>query len=270
MRLGIGSYTYTWAIGVPGHQPDKRLSLPGLLDKAVNLGFSVLQIADNLPLHQVSEEELNNLVATSAKHQITLEVGARGLNAEHLARYINIAVKCHAPILRFVIDGKDYEPDEATIIAIIKDHVHALEKYGIKLALENHDRFKAKTFARIVEKVGSPWIGICLDTANSLGYGEGFDQVLEVLAPLTINLHIKDYTVSRLHHMMGFLVEGTPAGKGMLPIPQLLDVVGAHGRCESAILELWTPPEKHLDDSIAKENRWALESIDYLNQFFPS
>ena len=270
MRLGIGSYTYTWAIGVPGHQPSNRLSLPGLLDKVVNLGLPLLQIADNLPLHQASEEELKDLINISAKHQITLEIGARGLTAEHLERYIDIASKCGASILRFVIDGKDYEPDETTVIAIVRDQVHTLEKYGIKLALENHDRFKAKTFGRIVEQVGSPWLGICLDTANSLGCGEGFDHVLEVLAPHTVNLHIKDYTVSRLHHMMGFLVEGTPAGMGMLPIPQLLEAIHAHDRCETAILELWTPPEKHLDDSIAKENRWAQESVDYLNQFFPS
>ena len=26
MKLGIGSYTYTWAVGVPGHTPPTPLS----------------------------------------------------------------------------------------------------------------------------------------------------------------------------------------------------------------------------------------------------
>ncbi|WPP50305.1 hypothetical protein [Catalinimonas niigatensis] len=51
MRLGISSYTYTWAVGVPGHFPAQRLDVFGLIRKASELGLSCVQIADNLPLH---------------------------------------------------------------------------------------------------------------------------------------------------------------------------------------------------------------------------
>ena len=50
MQLGISSYTYTWAVGVPGSMPPKPLSAYDLVDKAFNLGLGVVQIADNLPL----------------------------------------------------------------------------------------------------------------------------------------------------------------------------------------------------------------------------
>jgi hypothetical protein len=55
----------------------------------------------------------------------------------------------------------------------------------------------------------------------------------------------------------------------MLDLPALLPRLAATGRCSTAILELWTPPEPELADTIRKEARWAGESMEYLRQFFP-
>ena len=59
MLIGISSYTYTWAVGVPGSLPEKQLSAYDLADKAAELGLKLVQIADNLPLEKLSENELN-------------------------------------------------------------------------------------------------------------------------------------------------------------------------------------------------------------------
>ena len=53
MRVGLSSYTYTWAIGVPGHYPEEPMVLAQLIDQAGALRADVLQLADNLPLHRV-------------------------------------------------------------------------------------------------------------------------------------------------------------------------------------------------------------------------
>ncbi|NTW36601.1 MAG: hypothetical protein HGB17_10810, partial [Syntrophobacteraceae bacterium] len=50
MRLGIGSYTFPWAVGMPGHRPAQPMTALDLLDKATQLGVGVVQICDNLPL----------------------------------------------------------------------------------------------------------------------------------------------------------------------------------------------------------------------------
>jgi hypothetical protein len=97
-----------------------------------------------------------------------------------------------------------------------------------------------------------------------MGAGEGFETVADVLIPYTINLHIKDFTIYRVPHKMGFIVEGRPAGKGMLNIPELLGRTSETGLCRSAILELWTPPETDIERTILKEENWADESISYL------
>jgi hypothetical protein len=50
----------------------------------------------------------------------------------------------------------------------------------------------------------------------------------------------------------------------MLNIPDLIMRTSRTGLCQSAILELWTPPEPEPEATIIKEEKWAQESIEYL------
>lgn len=270
MRLGISSYTYTWAVGVPGHFPDQRLDAFGLINKAAELGVSCVQIADNLPLHMLSDDQLDKLSDHAAQSGIAIEVGTRGLTSDHFHAYLNLAEKLKSPILRMVVDAQNYHPDKEEIISFIRDHLPELEQRNMILALENHDRFSARTFEEIIERIGSDRVGICLDSVNSMGAGEGIESVVDRLGPLTVNLHIKDFSVQRVYHMMGFTIEGKPAGQGMLPIEEIIEKLVTYQRCESAILELWTPPEKTIKETIVKEDKWAVESIDYLSNVIKS
>jgi len=265
MKLGISSYTYTWAIGVSGLMPGDPLSVCGLLDKASSSGIKLVQVADNLPIEEkLSEDELELMLDYSVAKGISLEMGGRGLTVEHTMKCLLAAEIIRSPILRMVIDSTGYEPSITRIKGIIKDLLPEFSSRKIKLAIENHARLKAREFEDIIISAGSKWIGICLDSVNSMGAGEGFETVAEILIPYTINLHIKDFTIKRVPYKMGLVVEGRPAGKGMLNIPDLLAQTMQTGLCHSAILELWTPPESDIQATILKEKRWADESVEYL------
>jgi L-ribulose-5-phosphate 3-epimerase UlaE len=67
---------------------------------------------------------------------------------------------------------------------------------------------------------------------------------------------------------MGLIIEGKPAGKGMLNIKELVDRLSQSNRCHSSILELWTPPESEIEETINKEELWAKESIMFLKEIF--
>jgi sugar phosphate isomerase/epimerase len=268
MRLGISSYTYTWSVGVPGSLPLVPLSAYDLVDKAGASGVGLVQIADNLPLEGMTDNELSELADYAAGNGVAIEMGSRGLTIEHTMNCLRTAERLHSQILRMVIDKSGYEPDLETIIKNIKQLIPEFRSRNIRLAIENHDRFKAREFEELILSVGNEWVGICLDSVNSMGAGEGFETVSEILMPYTINLHIKDFTIFRVFHKMGFIIEGRPAGKGMLNIPELVSALSEKGRCNSAILELWTPPEAAIDETIRKEEQWATESIKYLKQIF--
>jgi len=267
LETGIGSYTYTWAIGVPGYAVASPMTPFGLIEKASELGAKVVQFADNMPLDGFSDEKLLELFQFAQSQSIKLEVGSKGLTSERLKQYIVVAQALHSDILRFVIDENDYQPSPEQVIDIIRPSIPALESADIRLALENHDRLKTVEFAQIIQACNSPYVGICLDTVNSLGVPEGTAEVIRELLPFTVNLHVKDFTIERLEHKMGFKVEGVPAGKGKLNIPFLMQELRALGKCKTAIIELWTPFETTLEETIARENHWAAESVHYLNQF---
>jgi sugar phosphate isomerase/epimerase len=268
MRLGIGTYTYTWAVGVPGHLPEHLMTAAEIVKKANAAGLRCVQIADNLPLEQLATEERHELAEFADGRRVAIEVGARRMTPEHLGRLIDVAAFFGSHTLRFALDGPGFEPSMDDVIAVVREALPRLREAGVRLAIENQGRLLAEEFREIVKQTDEAQVGICLDPVNSMGAGEAVREVVRLLAPHTLNLHIKDFSVRRVSHRMGFVVEGTPAGQGMLDVRWLLEEVRGHGRCESAILELWTPPESDPEKTIVKEARWAEESLRYLKPLF--
>jgi len=261
MRLGLSSYTYTWAVGVPGSEPDRPLTAEDLLERASGLGVPVVQFADNLPLHDLDVHDLARRARTLG---VDLEVGTRGIDRDNLLRYLEIATAVGSPLVRIVVDTADHHPGPQEVM----DRLGALRSEftaaGVTLALENHDRFTAAELAGVVHTLGDDWTGVVLDTVNSFGALEAPDVVIGTLAPLAVNVHVKDFAITRAGHMMGFTIEGRPAGRGRLDIPVLIARIRQHRADITAVLELWTPPQESLASTIDTERRWAEESIAYL------
>jgi 3-oxoisoapionate decarboxylase len=255
MKLGIGSYAYAWSIGVPGYPaPSQPMDAIGLVQRAAAYGVHLVQIADNLPLDALSEPALEALIAEAARLGVRIEVGTRGIQTDHL--------------LRVVVDSRDHHPEPTEVVKRLHRLLPAFESAGVKLAIENHDRFKVRQLVEILYALDSTAVGICLDTVNSFGALEDPARVIAELGPHVVNLHIKDFRVRRIDHNMGFLVEGTPAGQGMLDVPALLERL--RGRSFNAILELWPAPDANADATAAKEDAWVRESIPYLRQYIPT
>lgn len=267
MKLGISSYSYGWAVGVGNSKPLCPLSAFDLVKRANELNIKVLQIADNMPLHLMTKSEMGKLNNISKELSVKIEVGTRGLIYDHMMRYLEIASYFDSRILRIVIDDREYTPTVEEVVTIINKLLPALKERSIILAIENHDRFKVSQLVEIIQRTDAQSVGICLDTVNSLGACEGTEFVVNMLAPYTVNLHIKDFSIKRVDHLMGFTVLGAPAGQGDLDIPWLINSINEEHQEINAILEQWTPPEENVEMTIVKEKDWALQSITYLKQY---
>ena len=216
MRLGVSTWAFPWAIGVPGYPPARPMDGIAFLRRAADLGVRVVQIGDNLPLDRLPPDARQALLDEAARLGLDLEVGTRGIAPAHLRRYLELAQMCGSPLLRVVIDTAEHHPDPDEIVATLGALLPDFAAADVVLGIENHDRFKAATLRTIVERLDSPHVGICLDTTNSFGAEEGPELVAEVLGPYVINLHIKDFTIRRAAHgLAGVVDDEVQRGQGV-------------------------------------------------------
>jgi sugar phosphate isomerase/epimerase len=253
-----------WAIGVPGQPPPAPLTAFDLLDRCAALGLKAVQFGPNLPLDW---DRLDELAARARELGIEVEIGVSGLDPETIHRGVQLCRRLGATLLR-TVDLYDGPPRGAAEIERNLRAALPLLDGGVRLAVENA-RTPARELASALDEIGSPSLGVTLDTVNSLAVPEGTAEVVEALARHTLCLHVKDFRISRIWHMMGFTVEGTPAGQGQLDIPWLLGCLRAAGRDPNAILELWVPQQRTLPETIALEDSWVNESISYLRRLVP-
>lgn len=260
MKLGIGSYCFGWAV------EQGALDAPAIVRLAHSFSLTLAQLGDHLPLNKLSASALDALADEADALGVELEVGMRGFTRENILRYIEVCDRLGAKLLRVIIDAPGYEPTVEEVLEEFRQVEAALSRAHVVLAIENHDRFAARELAGLVKKADSTQLGICLDMVNSMGAGEGIETVFTHLMPHTVNVHLKDFAVTRLSYLQGFAVEGRPAGQGMLPIPDILKKIAEMPLPPNVLLEIWTPPERTMADTLLKESRWAHESVSYVRE----
>ncbi len=266
MKLAISSYTFSWGFGTSGYpQPAEPLTPERLIGIAASLGVSTVQIADNAPLDELDRVRVDELFARAREDGIALELGTGGTEPDNLLRYLELATRCEARVLRSVPRGTvsmgDDEADRAftdATVASVSAVVDDFEAAGVTLCLENYEGYSVHSLRRAVDRIGSARVRVCLDSLNSLGRSEGYETVVHALADVTGNLHVKDYRARRLDHRLGYLVEGTPAGEGDLPVRALLRSVPPE---VSVVLEQWTPWSGSIEETSALEMDWARRSV---------
>jgi sugar phosphate isomerase/epimerase len=268
MRIGIGSWTYGWSVGVKGYPPpEKPLTALDLLARARDFGIGLVQVADNLPLDRLPESELAELKQRAAEWNIELEIGTTGVVPEHLLRFLKLAQYLGARLVRSLLSDTHSRPDLRQATAWLREVLPAFEDANVCLALENYERYTSRELAGLVQEIDSPCLGVCLDTVNSLGAMETPAVVVGLLAPFVRSLHVKDFKIQRVESRMGYSVTGCPVGDGMLDIGWLLEELLAAASAPNMIIELWTPYCGSVEKTIALEQEWAARSVTFLKRY---
>ena len=239
------------------------MRLSDLLDRAAALKVSVVQIADNLPIHKLDSAELRDVRDQAFSSGIKIEIGTRGVEPEHLLQYLNLALQLNAVLVRTLTHTAESQPSLEQAEQWIGKVLPEFESHGVTLGLENYEKHSSRDLADLVHKLESKSVGICLDTVNSLGALELPKDVVKTLAPFTVNLHVKDFVIERVPFKMGFIVSGAPAGSGHLDIPWLVGQMRSDDKL-SAILEQWPTPKESVEATIAMEREWAEQGVQYL------
>ena len=265
-RIGVGSWTYPWSIGIQGYpQPKRPMTAFELCDRAAALCVGVVQLADNMPLHGWHNDDLHSL-GQHAKHLgLVLEMGTRGIEPDHLLRYLQVCTATGARLLRTLTKTKILNPSLAEIDGYLREVIPEFERAGVVIALENNEAHPAPELRKIVQRANSPVVAVVYDTSNSVGGLERTMEVAEVLAPVVACVHYKEIGIERVDTRMGLLINGREPGKGIVPAFDALSYVMSRStHAPNVILEQWPPYLGTIEASIANETTWAETGVAFL------
>jgi sugar phosphate isomerase/epimerase len=96
--------------------------------------------------------------------------------------------------------------------------VPAAEDAGVTLAIENHLDLKVDELIELLESIGSPNLGVTLDTGNNLRLFEDPVEVCRKLAPYTRATHIKDIAAWRGDPKEFSFWPSVPLGEGIVDL----------------------------------------------------
>lgn len=195
----------------------RSMSDPQILDELAAVGAQVFQLDF---LFNFESGEANRLLvhekATAAKIALTgAEYGPP--STEVFDRQINAAIKLGMKVVRHAFQpfiGLQERLPLGTLERALRDAAKAYSGTGLRYALENHQDYTSAELVAVLEAVGSPDVGIFLDTGNSIALLEDPVDTASKLAPFTFGVHLKEYAV--LPAPGGFNLLGVPLGEGIV------------------------------------------------------
>ena len=97
--------------------------------------------------------------------------------------------------------------------------IKIVEKVRIPMGLENHKDWTAEEMVPLLKQYSSEYLGTCIDWGNNMSLCDDPVELLEALAPWSLNSHIKDMAVEE--YADGFYLSEVALGQGMLPLKRL-------------------------------------------------
>jgi 3-oxoisoapionate decarboxylase len=134
-----------------------------------------------------------------------------------------------------------------------------LRKYKMKLGIENHKGWRSAEQAAWLKRLGSEWVGVCLDFGNNISLCEDPLDTARALAPYTFFAHIKDMAVEEYED--GFLLSEVPLGEGILDLKQIVQLLRA--KDPSMIFNLEMITRDPLKIPVYTEKYWATFDDSY-------
>ena len=170
------------------------------------------------------------------------------VDSERFEKEIMAAKGAGVEILRTAcLSGRRYETFDSMeafqkfkkeSIASLRRAEPIIRKHKIKLAVENHKDWRIDEMLKIVNGIGSEWVGVTLDTGNNISLLEDPMEVVKALAPHSFSVHLKDMAVDEYED--GFLLSEVNLGEGFLDIEGMISVIRKANRDIRFNLEMIT------------------------------
>lgn len=277
MKVAIDSYSYHRYFGewYEGLQNDigSRKTIWEFLEEAKQLQVKGVSL-ESCFLDGHNPEFRQQLKATLTASQLEvvwawghpdgLGSGNRPHELDDLIANIYIAKEVGAKAMRICCGSRrtriaDWQVHKEKLLPLLQQATAIAQEQGVALAIENHIDFLADELVDLLNTINSPFLGVCLDTANNLRVFEDPLTVAKKLAPFVKATHIKDIRAERGQDPKTFAFwPSVPVGDGLIDIPGILKVLKEHNYQGLLAIELDYLKDQGEEDALRK-------SINYLN-----
>ena len=261
--IGLGTYTFFWQHSDKSPEP---MGLPEMLCQTRDWGGEVFQICDYVPLLGYSTEKLRDLRRQADELGLTLELGTKGIAPDHLRMFLRFSEQLGARIVRSMLNTPDHRPTMSEARECLAQVLPDYEAAGVVLALETYEQVSSVDLVALIQGLGSPGLGVCLDPANCVAGLEHPNAVVDRCAPYVANIHVKDFAFTRRGGWVGFTLEGAELGTGLLDYDYLVKTVRPESRGINRIIEHWLPWQGSFEETRRLENLWTTRNLAYLRK----
>jgi sugar phosphate isomerase/epimerase len=234
-RLGVCTYSYQlhWA-AARQNQPDLPFrDALGFLDHCHRVGAGGVQVVVGPwePGYAAKVRAKADALGMYVEGQVGLPQAPE--DVERFDGQIRIAGEAGMDVVRAVcLGGRRYETfataadyarfaDRSRQALALSEPV--VRRHRVRLAIENHKDFRAPELLDLLKRLGSEFVGVCVDTGNSVALLEDPLAVVGSLAPVAVTTHFKDMAVEESAD--GFRLAEVPLGDGYLDLAKVAAVL---------------------------------------------
>ena len=164
-------------------------------------------------------------------HPDGLEAGKNREAFDDMVAQIPNARRIGADVMRVVASSLGFRfephgPQIDTLVSWFKEAVRVAEEYDVKLAVENHIDYTSDECVELLDRVGSPYLGLNLDTGNFLRLLDDPVEGARKLAGHVYATHIKDLKpVKGVDAREWYFFSSTPVGDGLVDNQKLAQIL---------------------------------------------
>ena len=264
-QFKIGMHTYTlhlsglgesWGFQSEGKTFafEKVINLEKLMDMCAEEGIEVIHMTLVDLDDDLSDEHLAAVKAKAKELGLDLELNI-SFNAPSdprvnctIAESLEIAHKLGCTLVKYSTDVEHPHPlshscmcpeamkQMSDIVLEFKKNMPTIEKYGMKIAIENHCDLFADEVIWMVEQLNHPLIGACCDTINSLMMAEGIADCVRKMAPYSYCVHFCDNRI--FADPDGTHSLGCALGDGEVDLVAIMNELREHAPAELDTIDL--------------------------------
>lgn len=232
-RLGIAQFSFANRLRAERAKQQEILADPlNFLEHCHNIGAGGIQM--NVGVRD--EAYIRKLRDKAQAHEMFIE-GSASLPRDRSAvdrfeTVVQTAKRAGARAIRIAIGGRRYEQFDrleqfqafaARSLKSLQLAEPVAARHQVHLAVENHKDFRVDQMLDMLKRLSSDYVGVCVDTGNSIALLEDPLEVVQAYAPYAYSAHLKDMALCE--YPEGFLLADVVIGRGILDLPRMVKIL---------------------------------------------